>query len=152
PLPLAWRAVCRMSSFPFAYRTHGVAQPLQQNMGNRGLCSSSGAFRSRGRLLYIETSAAFPFSTGPLFPPPSGDSPLSAWGNQSHPERAKEHPYESYGMYFWLCRLRGCGTLLESLCLQVWQISGMEGITAQTHQVSEETYCHQRRRNAGRSD
>src|SRR4030095_7624834 len=85
-------------------------------------------------------------------PPRSGDSPLSSWGNQSHPERAKEQPYESYGMYFWLCRIRGCGTLLESLCLQVWQISGMDGITAQTPQVSEETYCHQRRRNTGSSD
>src|SRR5215475_9125876 len=36
-----------------------------------------GAFPSRGRLLHIQTSAAFPSASGPLFPPGSGDAPPS---------------------------------------------------------------------------
>jgi hypothetical protein len=55
-----------------------VAQCLQQSVYSRGSDNSSVTFPYGGRLLHIETSAAFPSSSGPLFPPGSGDFPLSA--------------------------------------------------------------------------
>src|SRR5205807_1458792 len=52
----------------------GMAQRLHHSVRSRESCSSSGVFPHRGRLLYIQTSAAFPSASGPLFPPPgSGD-------------------------------------------------------------------------------
>src|SRR5215510_2966466 len=50
-----------------------MAQCLQYSVYSRGSCSSSRVFPPRGRLLYIETSAAFPSASGPLFPPGAGD-------------------------------------------------------------------------------
>src|SRR5215813_3927168 len=50
-----------------------MAQCLLYSVCSRGSCSFSGMFPHRGRLLHIQTSAAFPSASGPLFPPGSGD-------------------------------------------------------------------------------
>src|SRR5215475_11978706 len=56
-------------------QSQSVAQSLQSSVYSRGSCSSSVPFPYRGRLLHIQTSAAFPSTSGPLFPPGSGDRP-----------------------------------------------------------------------------
>src|SRR5262249_29281158 len=56
-----------------SYPCPEMAQRLHHSVCSRESCSSSGVFPDRGRLLYIETSAAFPSASGPLFPPGSGD-------------------------------------------------------------------------------
>ena len=57
-----------------------VAQCLQYSVCSRGERRSSVAFPYRGRLLHIETAAALPYASRPLFPPSAGDrSRVSQW-------------------------------------------------------------------------
>src|ERR671926_285978 len=72
-----------------------LAQRLQYSVSSRGSCSSSVMFPYRGKLLHVETSAAFPSVSGPLFPPGSRDVPLSSWGHSSHHERSSASTHDA---------------------------------------------------------
>src|SRR4030095_9402780 len=60
-----------------SYQCPGVAQRLLYIVCSRGSCSSSVSFPAGGRLLHIQTSAAFPSASGPLFPQAQGITPES---------------------------------------------------------------------------
>src|SRR5262245_13742515 len=93
---LAWHSVCTRT-----YVAEDHAAP--------------GMFPHRGRLLHIQTSAAFPSASGPLFPPGSGDRSQVA-----HRSAADIKVREGKGEFLWIrvyCCLRA---LVSSIPCSSW--------------------------------
>jgi len=111
----AWHSACNIAWVAEAYAASPERFPTEES-----------CFTARHLL-------PFRLPQVPCSPQAQGTSPLSSWGHQSHHERAKETLSESYGLYFWLRRLRRRRGLLQYLRLQAWEIPGVAGSLTHSH-------------------